>query len=135
MAAAGDHDEKLARELGATDFVPRSADLAAAVCNLVPGGVDGAFDAALLGYPAMDAVRAGGAFVSFSGPAPVPVRGVHVVPVTIHADGPALSALSAPAAAGKLTLRVAETYGLDDASLAHERLEAGGVRGRLVLIP
>ena len=135
VAAAGDNDEKLVRELGAAEFVPRSADLAAAVRDLVPGGVDAVFDAAVLGYPAMDAVRAGGSHASFSGPAPVPVRGIRVVPVTIHADGAALSALSALAAAGKLTLRVAETYGLEDAALAHERLEAGGLRGRLVLIP
>ena len=60
---------------------------------------------------------------------------VRVVPVTIHADGAALAALSALAAAGKLTLRVAETYRLADAALAHQRLESGGVRGRLVLIP
>jgi NADPH:quinone reductase-like Zn-dependent oxidoreductase len=135
VAAAGDNDEKLVRELGAAHFVPRSADLAAAVRNLVPGGVDAVFDAALLGFPAMDAVRAGGAFISFSGPAPLPVRGIRVVSVTIHADGAALAALSALAAAGKLTLRVAETYGLADAALAQQRLEAGGVRGRLVLIP
>jgi NADPH:quinone reductase len=135
VAAAGDHDEKLVRQLGATAFVPRSADLAAAVRDLVPGGVDAAFDAAILGYPAMDAVRAGGSFATFAGPPPVPVRGIRVVPVNIHADGAALAALSALAAAGKLTLRVADTYPLDDAALAHERLASGGVRGRLVLIP
>ena len=135
VAAAGDHDEKLVRELGAAAFIPRSADLAAAVRDLVPGGVDAAFDAALLGYPALDSVRAGGCFAVFSGASPVPVRGIRVVPVTIHADGAALAALSALAAAGRLTLRVAETYRLADAALAHQRLQAGGLRGRLVLIP
>jgi NADPH:quinone reductase len=135
IAAAGDDDEKLVRELGATAFVPRSADLAAAVRGLVPGGVDAAFDAAVLGYPALDAVRAGGSFAAFVGPGPVPLRGIRVVPVTIHADGSALAALSALAAAGKLTLRVAGTYPLADAALAQERLDAGGTRGRLVLTP
>jgi NADPH:quinone reductase len=53
----------------------------------------------------------------------------------IRADGAALSALSALAAAGKLTLRVADTYPLEHAVKAHERLEAGGLRGRLVLVP
>jgi NADPH:quinone reductase-like Zn-dependent oxidoreductase len=52
-----------------------------------------------------------------------------------HADGAALAGLSALAASGKLTLRVAETYPLADAARAHQRLEAGGLRGRLVLIP
>jgi NADPH:quinone reductase len=135
IAAAGDDDEKLVAALGAAAFVPRSADLAAAVRDLVPGGVDAAFDAAMLGYPALDAVRASGSFAAFAGSGPVPVRGIRVVPVVIHADGAALTALSALAASGKLTLRVAGTYQLEDAPRAHERLETGGVRGRLVLIP
>jgi NADPH:quinone reductase-like Zn-dependent oxidoreductase len=63
------------------------------------------------------------------------VRGIRVVPVYIHADGAALAGLSRLAAAGKLTLRVADTYPLADAAQAHERLQAGGVRGRIVLVP
>lgn len=135
IAAAGEDDEKLVRELGATAFVPRSADLAPAVRYLVPGGVDAAFDAAVLGYPALDAVRAGGSFAAFVGSGPVPLRGIRVKPVSIHADGAALSGLAALAASGKLTLRVAGTYPLADAAKAHQRLQAGGMRGRLVLIP
>jgi NADPH:quinone reductase len=135
IAAAGDDDEKLARELGAAAFVPRSADLASGVRDLVPGGVDAAFDAAVLGYPALDAVQAGGSLAAFVGSGPVPLRGIRVLPVNIHADGAALTGLSALAASGKLTLRVAGTYPLQDAALAHERLQAGGIRGRLVLIP
>jgi len=135
VAAAGDNDEKLARELGATAFVPRSADLAAAVRELVPGGVDAVFDAAALGYPALDAVRADGSFAAFVGSGPVSLRGIRVVPVNVHADGAALAGLSALAATGKVALRVAGTYSLAEAPKAHEQLEAGGVRGRLVLIP
>jgi NADPH:quinone reductase-like Zn-dependent oxidoreductase len=135
IAVAGDGDEKLVHHLGAAGFVPRSAGLAAAVRELVPGGVDAVFDAAVLGYPALDAVRADGAFAAFTGAGPVPLRGIRVVPVTIHAGGAALTGLSGLAAAGKLTLRVAGTYPLADAAKAHERLQAGGVRGRLVLVP
>jgi NADPH:quinone reductase-like Zn-dependent oxidoreductase len=135
IAAAGDGDEKLVRALGAAEFVPRSADLAEAVRELVPGGVDAAFDAAVLGYPALDAVRAAGAFAAFIGAGPFPVRGISVLPVHIAADGAALAALAALAAAGKLTLRVADSYPLEDAAKAHERLQAGGLRGRLVLVP
>jgi NADPH:quinone reductase len=135
IAAAGDDDEKLVRGLGAGEFIPRSAELAAAVRDLVPGGADAVFDAAVLGYPALDAVRARGAFAAFVGAGPVPVRGIRVVPVNIHADGAALAGLAGLAAAGKLTLRVADTYPLADAARAHERLQAGGVRGRLVLVP
>jgi NADPH:quinone reductase len=135
IAAAGDADEKLARGLGAAEFVPRSADLAAAVREIAPGGVDAVFDAAVLGYPALDAVRAGGVFVAFVGTGPVPLRDIRVVAINIHADGAALAGLSRLAAAGKLTLRVADTYPLAESARAHDRLQAGGVRGRLVLIP
>lgn len=101
---------------------------------MVPGGVDAAFDAAVLGYPAMDAIRAGGSLAAFVGSGPVPLRGIRVVPVNIHADGAALTGLSALVTTRQLTLRVAGTYPLQDAARAHERLQAGGVRGRLVLI-
>ena len=43
-------------------------------------------------------------------------------------------AVDAPAMI-RLTLRVADTYPLAEAAKAHERLQAGGVRGRLVLVP
>ena len=135
IAAAADGDEQLVRGLGAAGFVPRSADLAEAVRDLVPGGVDAAFDAAVLGYPALDAVRAQGSFAAFVGAGPVPLRGIRVLPVNIHASGAALAGLASLAAAGKLTLRVAGTYPLEDAARAHKRLQAGGVRGRLVLVP
>jgi NADPH:quinone reductase len=135
IATAGDADERLVRDLGAAEFVPRSADLAGAVRDLVPGGVDAAFDAAVLGYPALDAVRAEGSFAAFIGAGPVPLRGIRVLPVNIHAAGAALAALASLAGAGKLTLRVADTYPLEEAVKAHERLQAGGVRGRLVLVP
>ena len=101
----------------------------------MPGGVDAVFDAAVLGYPALDAARGGGTFASFVLPGPDKLRGIRVEPVMIRAGGAALSALSALAAAGKLTLRVADTYPLEHAAKAHERLEAGGLRGRLVLVP
>jgi NADPH:quinone reductase-like Zn-dependent oxidoreductase len=121
--------DRLDQPLGthAEQVVLDAADVAAA-----PAGVD---DAAVLGYPALDAVRAEGAFAAFIGAGPFPVRGVRVTPVHIYADGAALTGLSALAAAGKLTLRVADTYRLEDAAKAHERLQAGGLRGRLVLVP
>ncbi|WP_328601290.1 zinc-binding dehydrogenase [Actinomadura physcomitrii] len=51
----------------------------------------------------------------------------------ITADGARLEQLSALVDTGRLTLRVAGTYPLEKAAQAHERLEAGGLRGRLVL--
>jgi NADPH:quinone reductase len=136
VATAGDGDEELVRGFGAAVFVSRSAPLAEAVRQAVPSGVDGALDAAVVGLPALDAVRNRGAFVSvFSGAAPVPLRGIRVANVYVSADGAALGELSGLVGRGKLTLRVADTLPLTEVAEAHRRLEKGGLRGRLVLVP
>ncbi|ADI08573.1 alcohol dehydrogenase zinc-binding domain protein [Streptomyces bingchenggensis BCW-1] len=135
-AVAGAADEKLVRGLGAEWFIARDApDLAAAVRALVPGGVAGALDAAGAGLPALAAVRNAGAFVAVAADAPVGLRGIRSANHWISADGTALAQLSALAAAGRLTLRVADTLPLDQAQEAHRRLAVGGLRGRLVLTP
>jgi NADPH:quinone reductase-like Zn-dependent oxidoreductase len=128
-AAAG--DEELVRSLGAKDFVPRGADLPTAVRALLPGGADAAVDAAHLGLPALDAVRGGGEFVAVLGGAPLPLRGIRVRNVWIHADGPRLTRL----AAMNLRYRIAGVLPLSEVAEAHQRLAAGPVRGRLVLTP
>ena len=45
----------------------------------------------------------------------------------------ALAELGRLAEAGRITLRVAEAFPPERAAEAHRRLEAGGVRGRLVI--
>ncbi|WP_242908436.1 NADP-dependent oxidoreductase [Actinomadura terrae] len=138
VATASAEDETLVRGLGAELFVPRGAHLGDAVRALVPGGVDGVVDAALLAAAALDAVRRGGAFVAVNGgPAvPVPLRGIRVHNVWIRADAAQLAHLTALVDAGRLTPRVAATLPLAEAVEAHIRLESGTpLRGRLVLIP
>ncbi|OXM73326.1 MULTISPECIES: hypothetical protein [Amycolatopsis] len=83
----------------------RGENLAEGVRKRVPGGVDGAIDAAVLGYPALDAVKDGGAFVAVIGNGPDNYRGIRIRPVRIKADGVALTGLSRLAAAGHLTWR------------------------------
>jgi len=128
-------DERIVRDWGAEFFVARTPNLAAAVRELVPGGVDGVLDAAVLGPAALDAVRAGGVYVGFAGQGPRGLRGIRVESISIRADGPALRALSALAGRGKLALRVADTMPLAEAAKAHQRLAEGGLRGRIVLLP
>jgi NADPH:quinone reductase-like Zn-dependent oxidoreductase len=55
--------------------------------------------------------------------------------VEVSPDGARLAELAALVDEGVLTLRVAETYALDEAAKAHARLAEGGLRGRLVLVP
>jgi NADPH2:quinone reductase len=135
IAVAGDADEKLVRGLGAAHFIARSARLAEEVRRLAPGGADGALDAAVVGYPALDAVRGGGRFVAFVGAGPRTLRGITVTAVHVWAQPGLLDATAALAQAGRLTPRVAATFPLEAAAAAHDRLARGGVRGRLVLLP
>jgi NADPH:quinone reductase len=136
VATAGAADEESVRSLGARDFVPRGVELAPAVRALVPGGVDAVIDAAVLGIAAHGALRGGGTFIAvIAGAAPPPLRGTQVRNVWIRANDPRLADLSSLVDKGELTLRVAGTVPLDQVADAHRRFEAGGVRGRLVLVP
>jgi NADPH2:quinone reductase len=136
VAVASEADEAQVRAFGAAEFVPRGPSLADRVRAVVPGGVDAALDTALLGLDALDAVRGGGEFVAFAaGAAPIPLRGIRVRTVWIRADGERLAELARLAENGTLPLRVAGVRPLAEAAAAHERLAAGGLRGRLVLVP
>lgn len=55
--------------------------------------------------------------------------------VEVNPDGARLAELVRLVDDGVLTTRVAETFALDEAAKAHARLDEGGVRGRLVLVP
>lgn len=136
VAVAAKPDEQLVRQLGATEFVPRTEQLGAAVRQVVPGGVDAVIDAAVVGIAAHDALRGGGIFVALVAPfAPPPLRATRVVVQEVFADGARLAELAALVDAGQLTLRVAQALPLADVAVAHQRLADGGQRGRLVLLP
>ncbi|MFI5697099.1 NADP-dependent oxidoreductase [Kribbella sp. NPDC051586] len=136
IASAGARDEELVRRLGADHFVDRNEDLAAAVRRIVPAGVDGVVDAAVVGIGAQEAVRNGGRHIHVQpGPRPPHLRGITVEQLFIHTNRADLEELVGLVEAGVLSTRVADTYGLDEAAIAYKRVAAGGVRGRVVLVP
>ncbi|AGZ40808.1 alcohol dehydrogenase zinc-binding domain-containing protein [Actinoplanes friuliensis DSM 7358] len=135
VAQANADDEPLLRAAGAELFVTRDEDLVPTVRRLVPGGVHGAIDAANLAAGAADAVRHGGAFVSLLNAAPMPRREVTMTNMAWHTDPDRLAKLAAFAGAGLISLRVARTFPLEQVVDAHEALAAGGLRGRIVLVP
>lgn len=123
---AREGDEELVRSLGAGRFLTEGE----------PAAFDAVLDAAVLGEPALAWVRDGGAYVGVIPQAhPASVRGVRTTSVGVSADGARLADLVRLVDEGVLTLRVAETYPLQEAAKAHARLAEGGVRGRLVLVP
>ncbi|MEU9225044.1 NADP-dependent oxidoreductase [Streptomyces massasporeus] len=124
---AREGDEVFVRSLGARHFVG----------GAVAGrDFDAVLDAAVLGEPALAAVRDGGRYIGVIPQAePASVRGVRTGAVEVSADGARLADLVRLVDEGVLTTRVAETFALEDAAKAHARLDGGGVRGRLVLVP
>ena len=93
-------------------------------------------DAALLGPAILGAVRDGGQLAAvrpFQGESErgIEIRAVSVADYATNQE--ALRGLVRQAGAGQLTLRVAETFAPERAGDAHRRLEAGGVRGRLLI--
>ncbi|MEU0176811.1 NADP-dependent oxidoreductase [Streptomyces massasporeus] len=123
---AREGDEAFVRSLGAGRFVGAVADR----------DFDAVLDAAVLGEPALAAVRDGGRYIGVIPQAePASVRGVRTGAVEVSADGARLAELVRLVDEGVLTARVAETFTLEDAAKAHARLDGGGVRGRLVLVP
>ena len=130
-------DEQLVRDLGADVVVPRGDDIAAKIRKVVPAGVDGLADGAVQRELAVGAVRDGGAFVSVRGWAANGERGIvfHRTSVRDYnhrAD--LLDRLRKQVEDGVITLRVAATYSPEQAAEAHRRLEAGGTRGRCVIV-
>jgi NADPH:quinone reductase-like Zn-dependent oxidoreductase len=136
IADAAPADEQLVRDLGAEVVLPRGDDFPARVREARPGGADGVIDAAVLDGLALPAARDGGRIATvrgYSGPAE---RGITFHPVRVRdyaREGTRLDQLRRQAEAGQLTLRVARTLPASQAAEAHQALETGGVRGRIVL--
>ena len=130
LAQASHDDEEWVGGLGVATVLPRAAGLAAA------GPVPAVFDAVPLGGPAAEAVADGGVLVTTRPTPPVdPARGVRQEIVLVHLDRAALRELVRAVADGTLRTRVAAAVPLAEAAGAHRRLEAGGLRGKLVLVP
>ncbi|HEY0933782.1 MAG TPA: NADP-dependent oxidoreductase [Trebonia sp.] len=135
-------DEALCASFGAHQVLPRGEAMAAAVRELYPDGVDAVIDAALLGPAILPAVRDGGQLLAvrpYAGPSEngKTERGISVDMVLVGQhlhEGHRIAELAALVDQGVLTLRVAEELPAEQAAEAHRRLDAGGIRGRLVLI-
>lgn len=139
IADANPSDEALVRGFGADVIVPRSDDFAAAVREIEPAGVGGVFDTAVLGGPALGAIREGGGIAAVrewdgtDTDRGIAVHQVWVREVLQRTDW--LHELRELAGSdGPITLRVADQYGPEQAAEAHRRMDAGGVRGRLLIV-
>ena len=136
IADAAEDDRELVQGLGADVVVDRGDGLADRIHEAFPDGVDGVVDAALYTDAVVAAIRDGGAATSARQHVGSSERSIrwHVVSVVQHTTRTeVLTTLRDLAEAGTLSLRVADTLPAEQAAEAHRRLEAGGLRGRLVL--
>jgi NADPH:quinone reductase-like Zn-dependent oxidoreductase len=136
IADAADKDYDLVKSLGADYIVPRGPNVAAAIRKEFPKGVDGLADGAVQNEIVIAAVRNGGAFTAVRGFKGEPERSINFSQTFVrNYDGEfeKLNQLRKLVDEQKLTLRMASSYKPENVSAAHERLEAGGTRGRLVI--
>ena len=131
ISAVGEHDEALARELGATP-VRYGAGVVDRVRAL--GAVDAVFDAAGQGVLADATALAGGPgrVITLSDPAASDFGVTLSQPTPDRAPG-ALDETIALLADGRLRLRAHQATPMQQAAEAHRQLESGNVHERIIL--
>lgn len=137
IADASEADEELVKGLGADVIVRRGTDVASRIREVAPDGVDALADGAVLDAAVLPAIKDGGGLATVRGWSGPSERDITITPTLISeylTNQPALDRLREQAEQGVVTLRVADTFPAADAAAAHRRLEAGGTRGRLVLV-
>lgn len=127
-ALARSSDAEALRALGVGSVHTRPEDLPDATHAAV---VDTAGVAA-----AIRAVADGGQFVAIDdNPQPAPERGIDPRKSYVDEDGDQLQRLSDLVTAARLTVPVGRRYPLADAARAHDDFGAGGLRGKVLLLP
>jgi NADPH:quinone reductase-like Zn-dependent oxidoreductase len=138
IADAKPDDETLVRSFGADAVVARGEGFVAGVREHAPDGVGGLYDTALLHETAFGAIHDGGVMIVVRGWQPDETeRGIQVKPVMVstaleRTDW--LEELRRLASEGRLQLRVAGEYPPEQAAEAERVTDAGGLRGRVVIV-
>jgi NADPH:quinone reductase-like Zn-dependent oxidoreductase len=138
VADAKPEDEELVRGFGADVVVPRGDEFVDAVREAAPDGVDGLYDTALLHDAVFGALRDGGRMAVVRGWSPDRTeRGIEVEQVWVRTALERtdwLEHLRRGASDGRLQLRVAGERPPEQAAEAHRVMDAGGLRGRIVIV-
>jgi NADPH:quinone reductase-like Zn-dependent oxidoreductase len=137
IATAGRPAHEFLRRLGAAELVDRGAVADGHVREGVDVAVDlvGGADTGSL----LQTLREGGVLVAIADGATEQTKaqaerlGVKVLEPLVEPDGRGLDSIGAMVARGSLTVAVQSVLALEQAAEAHRRLEAGGVRGKVVL--
>lgn len=136
VADSADKDLELVRSLGPDHIVQRGDTVAERIREIYPDGVDGLVDGSVQNEQVVPAVRDGGGFATVRFWDASLERDIKLHQVSVfdeYRSHHKLDDLRQLVEDGVLTPRVADVIDADEAAKAHERFEAGGVRGRLVL--
>ena len=131
IAPAFPEDEDYLRALGVTDIVPRDGDMTATTREHYPGGVDALLDTVSYTPGAYDAALKDRARVASTNNAAGEGSGrtnVMTIPTTHN-----LQHLAQLLDAGTLSVRIQQTYPLDQAAAAMNALTTTHTRGKLAL--
>ena len=138
IADAKPEDEALVRSFGADIVIPRGDGFVAGVRAAAPDGADGLYDTALLHDSVFGAIRDDGTMIVVRGWQPEKTeRGIQVKPVMVataieRTDW--LQELRRLASEHRLQLRVTGEYPPEQAAEAQRVTDAGGLRGRAVIV-
>jgi NADPH:quinone reductase-like Zn-dependent oxidoreductase len=134
-ASPPNHDYLLS--LGAAEAIDYNGDWVAAVRNIAPDGVDAVFDCVGGGTfrRSFEAVRDGGRVVTIVafGEEVEPGRRITYHAFSARAERGKLEKLSEMFDSGKLRVEIEDVMPLEEVAKAHERVEAGHTRGKIVL--
>ncbi len=138
IADAKPEDEALVKRFGADIVVPRGDEFVDAVREHAPDGAHGLYDTALLTDSVVGAVRDGGVITVVRGwQAEPPGRGIEVRPTSVFSVLERthwLEEIRDMAGDGRIQMRVAGTYPPEEVAEAHRVMDAGGLRGRAVIV-
>ena len=138
IADAKPEEAGLVRGYGADIVVARGAGFVAAIRREVPAGVDALLDTALLLERSFGAIRDDGVYIPVRGWADKPSeRGIKIKPVMVSEvlDRTLwLELLRDMVAAGQIKLSVTGEYAPERLAEAQRALQAGGLRGRPVIL-
>ena len=138
IADAKPAEVELVRSYGADEVVERGDDFAAAIRRVAPDGADALLDTAVLGEKAFGALRDNGVYLPVRmwgdkpGERDLTIKQVLVYHAFERTEW--LELLREVVEAGDIRLRVTREYSIHEVADAQRALEAGGLRGRPVII-
>lgn len=138
IGVASEKNHSFMRELGADQTIDyHDNDIAGAVKDLYPDGVDLIFDAASgeTLHKSIPALKKGGTLVSILHPGQGLDKSINFRYVFVEPNSVQLDHMRQMADEGKLKVHVSHTYRLDQTAEAMRQIETHHTRGKIVILP